>query len=258
MRLIGVETRVVIAIASGRDDFIPVAMTDEAQAVDAPLALARAFLTLCGRTGARRMDQLVRSLGAAEIARAAGLAIDHPLYSLPARITEAEDVIGFRDSFIGIAARFGRLDADQLDLLASLAPGALRLTPWRSILLPGANLKVLDALETAGLIVSPDDPRLAIAACPGRPACASAQIDTRFAADALAPFARLWAEKSIAMHISGCSKGCASALPAPVTLVGRDGGFDIVLNGRADAEPVYRGLDLPHVIAAISTGKTSL
>jgi precorrin-3B synthase len=53
------------------------------------------------------------------------------------------------------------------------------------------------------------------------------------------------------MHISGCSKGCASAAPAPLTLVGRDGAYDLVFNGRADAEPAQSGLDLPQLLAAI-------
>jgi precorrin-3B synthase len=254
VRLIGINGLMVIAVASGRGEYVPIAWTNEAQAGDAALALARAFLTLSGRIPARRMDQLVQAVGAAEIARAAGFAHTDSLPSLPARIAEASDVIGAHASFIGAAAPFGRLDAGQLDLLASLAPNGLRLAPWRCVLLPGAAAEALAPLECAGLIVSADDTRLAIAACPGRPACGSAQIDTRLAAEALAPLARRWAEKGIALHISGCSKGCASPAPAPVTLVGREGAFDIVLNGRADAAPAYQGLAL-HDVRSILSGE---
>ena len=44
------------------------------------------------------------------------------------------------------------------------------------------------------------------------------------------------------MHVSGCAKGCAHARAAAVTLVGRDGRYDMVLDGRAANEPVLADL----------------
>lgn len=44
------------------------------------------------------------------------------------------------------------------------------------------------------------------------------------------------------MHISGCDKGCAHPGPADVTLVGRDGKFDLVRNGAAWDRPDETGL----------------
>ncbi|WP_026595391.1 precorrin-3B synthase [Methyloferula stellata] len=251
IRLAGHDGHVVLALANGAGASTPVALTDRPGAIDAALALALAFLKLRGAVSARRMTDLVQAIGAAEVARAAGFALDAPLPSLALRATEAQDIIGPREGFIGVAAPFGRLHADQLDLLASLAPNGLRLTPWRCILLPGTKPEALELSERAGLIVSPEDARLAIVACPGHPSCAAAQIDTRRAAEALAPLARAFSPKGIAMHISGCSKGCASALPAQIALAGRDGAYDLIFNGRADAEPTLRGLDLARMLAAL-------
>jgi len=197
------------------------------------------------------MDQLVQTAGAVAVAEAAGLTFDASLPVLPLRITDAQDVIGSHEGFIGLAAPFGRLHAGQLEKLAAIAQGGLRLTPWRTILLPGRTAEQPATLEDLGLIASPDDARLAIVACPGQPACRSAQIDTRGAAQVLAPLARQLMPEGRALHISGCSKGCASAAPSPITLVGHNGLYELVADGRADGVPIARGLDLQQVLTAL-------
>jgi precorrin-3B synthase len=92
------------------------------------------------------------------------------------------------------------------------------------------------AAEQLGFIVRAGDPRRRIAACPGAPACASGFIDTRRFAAALAPqLAGL--RDGIAVHVSGCAKGCAHPAPAPLTVVGGADGCGIVRNGTARAAP---------------------
>jgi len=44
------------------------------------------------------------------------------------------------------------------------------------------------------------------------------------------------------LHVSGCEKGCARPRKADVTLVGRDGGFDLVRGGKPGDVPARRGL----------------
>jgi precorrin-3B synthase len=251
IRLISFDGCVLVSIASGPGLATPIALVKLYEAPEAAVALACAFLRLCGKASARRMDQLVQTIGVVEIASAAGFAVDGSLPLRPHRVTDVQDVIGVHDGFIGIAAPYGRLHANQMDVLASWAPHSLRLTPWRSVLLPGADALALKSLERAGLIVSPDDARLAIVACPGQPACGSAQIDTRLAAETLAPLARAYAPKGVTLHISGCSKGCARAAPTALTLVGRDGSFDMIFDGKADGEPVLHNMDLSHSLEAI-------
>jgi precorrin-3B synthase len=107
---------------------------------------------------------------------------------------------------------------------------------------------LVDALLRLGeaCIATPSDPRLAIVACPGRPACASASVATR--ADA-ARLAALGLPGTI--HVSGCAKGCARSSPAVVTLVGEGGRYGIVRHGRAGDEPRERCLTIKQVVAAL-------
>ena len=143
--------------------------------------------------------------------------------------------------FIAIGKPFGRWQAAEWRALALAAlhhagPQAeLRLTPWRDVLIPlpeTANAEALAAQAAAlGGILNPADSRLKIAACPGRPACASATTVTQ--SDALAFAELLPAAPGIVLHVSGCAKGCARAQKSPVTLVARDGLYDLVLDGNA-------------------------
>ena len=113
----------------------------------------------------------------------------------------------------------------------------LRLSPSRGIALPGivrADLPALAAdVHAAGLIVDPDDPRLAVAACPGRPACGRATTDTHADAARLAAAARALIASGAAIHVSGCPKGCAHAGAADLTLVGEAGAYRVVVRGSA-------------------------
>jgi precorrin-3B synthase len=143
---------------------------------------------------------------------------------------------------------FGATNAAALRALAALAEahgdGLLRLTPWRAFVMAGAIQAA--AIEAAGLIADPADPRLAIAACAGRPACASAYADTR--ADA-ARLARLRPGREV--HLSGCTKGCAHSGPAAITLVARLDGYALVRNGTAGDNPERTGLTLDHISGLI-------
>ncbi len=219
------------------------AILDPADAVAAVLRLAHAFVRLAG--GERRMRALVHARGEAAVFAAAGLA---PRAALPARPSPSP--IGFTayapgEGAGGAGLPFGAITARGLAALASLAErfgeAALRLTPWRAVMLarvPRADAGALGAaLDALGLITSGEDPRLRVAACAGQPGCASATVATRALAAALAtPSLRG------VVHVSGCSKGCAHPGPAPVTLVGRDGRFDLVRQGRAGDAP-DRGAD---------------
>ncbi|MDA7966404.1 cobalamin biosynthesis protein CobG [Ruegeria sp.] len=129
-------------------------------------------------------------------------------------------------------AAFGQLPARALaELIETSGAAALRVTPWRLILLEGGAALSADAFVTDGT-----DPLMTTDACPGAPLCPQAQIATRDTARALAP------RVSGGLHVSGCAKGCARMGPADVTLVGCNGRFDLVKHGRAGDEPCQRGL----------------
>jgi sulfite reductase beta subunit-like hemoprotein len=132
--------------------------------------------------------------------------------------------------------------------------GELRLTPWRAVLLPGVDAQAAQeilAQADARIITDPSDARLAVIACPGGPACASAQAPTQEDALALAPLARALAPSGVALHVSGCAKGCARPAPTPVTLTARAGLYDLIAAGRASDAAALSGLDLDACRAAL-------
>lgn len=131
-----------------------------------------------------------------------------------------------------LGAAFGLLDATALAHLAGL--GALRLTPWRMLLLERAR----QLPELPGLILHPGDPLLRVEACTGAPGCPQAHAATRSLARALAPNVPAGRR----LHVSGCAKGCAHPGRADLTLVATPGGFDLIRNGRAQDAPHRRGL----------------
>jgi len=129
-------------------------------------------------------------------------------------------------------AVFGQLPARRLyGLIEDTGASALRVTPWRLFLLEGGA-----AIPASAFVTNGADPLMTTDACPGAPFCPQAQAETREIARALAPHV------TGSLHVSGCAKGCARMGDADVTLVGRDGRFDLVKNGRAGDEPCQRGL----------------
>jgi precorrin-3B synthase len=151
--------------------------------------------------------------------------------------------IGDVGSGFGVGVAFGQLDAAVLRGLALLAADSLLfLTPWRSVMVTHAPAGSLGA----SLITDPKDIRLSISACIGMQGCEQATVDTLDDAAALAASGRLG---GTSVHVSGCSKGCAHRGPAALTLVGENGRYNVVRNGRANEEPVLRGLSFEKLLA---------
>lgn len=138
--------------------------------------------------------------------------------------------------------------------------GELRLTPWRAILLPGVE-PVQGAALLEGwagrFVVRHGDARLAVAACPGAPACGNGTTSTHDDALMLSDIAREIAPHGVTVHVSGCAKGCAHRERAAITLVGRDGLYDLVRNGRAQDEPAVPGLSIREVINHLAASTSS-
>lgn len=131
---------------------------------------------------------------------------------------------------LGVA--FGSMSEAALrGLLDQTGAEQIVLTPWRMMLLPGVT-----EARRPGFVTQPGGRLLSTHACPGAPGCASATVQTRALALALAEKAKG------SLHVSGCAKGCALPRAADVTLVGRDGAFDLVRGGASWDEPARRGL----------------
>lgn len=202
-----------VALASGKE-------------VDALIALARWFATS----------------GGAEAGRMARHAIALPDWasgnSLPASPT-ARIAPGRHDLGMAYCLPFGRVEARILAGMMETPPaGAVRITPWRVLLLEGAP-----AVRLEGLLSDPADPLLRAEACPGAPYCPQASVETRDLARRLAPYVEG------RLHVSGCAKGCADPRAADVTLTGRDGLFDLSLNAPAGALAFRSALGPAEILA---------
>ena len=236
------------------------ALIDAADLADVAVRLAVAFMNEARDCEAplRRMGALVAMRGAAGLWRAAGLAPTHqtPRAFMPPQPL-GHHTLGV-SGFLGLGLAFGRLSAGDLAWLADMAQthgsGEMRLTPWRAILLPGVGVlaaqRILSQASDA-FITDPTDARLAVIACAGAPACASAQSPTQDDALALAPLARALSPAGVTLHVSGCPKGCARPHATAVTLVARAGLYDLITQGRASDIPSQRGLDLTACRAAL-------
>jgi precorrin-3B synthase len=214
--------------AAGR----PVA--DAGEAVALALAIARWFLA-SGGVGPDGRGRMARHLAVRFLPEAlAGDLLPNSAAPPPRP--------GLREGGTLAAAAFGQLDTRALRALAASGAPVLRVTPWRMVFLPHTT----GLAQTDGLIFSPSDPRLAVTACTGAPGCPQATVETRALAAALAPRLR----QDTRLHVSGCAKGCAHPGPAALTLVGRDGAFDLVVDGAPWDEPRQRGID-PRDVAAL-------
>ncbi|MDP4022151.1 precorrin-3B synthase [Methylobacterium sp. NEAU 140] len=163
---------------------------------------------------------------------------------------------------LALDAPFGRCTADALDRLADVAAtlGAaeIRLSPTRGFVLltaDAARAASVLAERADAFVTAPDDPRRAVAACTGAPACASGTTPTLIDADRIAREFRPLAARGLSAHVSGCAKGCARPAPADLTLVGRDGRYGVLVGGAPGDAP---GFHLPIEAALERIGKAAI
>lgn len=137
---------------------------------------------------------------------------------------------------------FGQIDARLLAALAA-RPGAaaIRLTPWRMLLVEG-----IDCVPIEGLATEPASALMRIDACAGAPACPQATVETRAIARRIAP-----GLAGRRLHVSGCGKGCAQPRASAIVATGHDGRFDLAFDARAGDSPVATGLDPDQLLARL-------
>ncbi|KIC26090.1 MULTISPECIES: precorrin-3B synthase [unclassified Leisingera] len=217
----------LILRADGAEIGLPV--TRES-AVPEALALARWFLKQGGAPEGRgRMHRLIARRGppaahAAPVARTAFIA-------KPGTVSAGTLA----------ALEFGQMPAATLAQLAG--HGDIRLTPWRALLVEGAE----SLPPLPGLILDATDPRLQVVACTGAPGCLQALSATRDLARDLAPHV----PSGTKLHISGCTKGCACPGTAPLTLTATgENEFSLIRNGTAADQPLKTRLSADALRAA--------
>ena len=130
-----------------------------------------------------------------------------------------------RASSAVLIAALGRLTSAQLTWVAEQIPGRhARITPWRSIVLPGLSdaTGVLRAAAGLGFGVDDASPWLRVTACAGRPGCASALADVQ--ADAGA-FAARWPGRLV--HVSGCARHCGRPAATEIDVTATSEGYHV-------------------------------
>jgi precorrin-3B synthase len=165
------------------------------------------------------------------------------------RVTRAGDAVGLHalksGTALGIGLAFGHAQAEALAELALFAKqsGAEWAcpAPGRALLVgplgQSAPATLKRTAEQLGFVVEAYDPRRRIAACPGAPHCMHGLIAARALAAEIARDVSLPEGDGIALHVSGCAKGCAHPSPAPLTIVGTEQGCGIIRDGTARAAP---------------------
>ena len=198
----------------------------ESRAMDA-LAEMAAWFAASGGSSAGRMGRLLRQNSPARVRLPEEWQRCAPRGPGPAR--HPGPLPGGR--LLGVP--FGSMDAGALaDVMQRSGARALRLMTGRLLCLLGGECEV----PAPGFVTTPGSPLLAAHACPGAPFCPQATVATRALAARLAP------EVDGTLHVSGCAKGCALPRAAKITLVGRDGAFDLVRDGAPWDPPSRTGL----------------
>ena len=208
------------------------------QAAQTALGLAQWFVQTGGiqPDGRGRMAQHLAQI----LAQGAALPLAFTAHPVPAAAPYTPH-IGLYAQGALVGFEFGQMQAQTLAALAALGP--LRITPWRMVLIEGAQ----SMPDLPHLITDPDDPMLRVIACTGAPACTQAHGPTRDLARHLAAHIA----QGQLCHISGCAKGCAHPSAAALTLTATPKGFDLVLQGRAGDIPQQAALAPDQILQAI-------
>jgi ferredoxin-nitrite reductase len=140
--------------------------------------------------------------------------------------------------YLGIALPLGRLEIHQLrslaDLVDTYGSSTLRLTPWRSLLIPDIPSSQLSSLrqelEQLELCSTKHSIWGGMMACSGNTGCAASATNTQADAMTLATAIErnFKLDSPLSIHFSGCPKSCADHGSSDMTLVGGmiEGGLD--------------------------------
>ncbi len=166
-------------------------------------------------------------------------------------------------NWIGVALPVGKLTADQMRGIASLAgrhgDGDIRLTVWQNLLISGvpdaAVAAVVDGVSALGLSTAATSLQAGLVACTGATGCKFAAAHTKEDALRIAEHVdgRLTLDQPVNVHLTGCHHSCAQHYIGDIGLIGakvpvnEEGdtveGYDIVVGGGfADAARIGRML----------------
>ena len=254
IRLVGIGPGRVALCLGDRLWRGPIPVTDAAEVVATILS---AFAAL--RAGTPDQIRRLRDLSPEALASLSALPeAAAPAPRMPPRRAGLFALEGDRFAAL-VGLPFGRCDAETLDRLgAAQAKADIRLSPWRGLAFRDLDRTGAEALlrlaGDLGLITQDDAPRLSVQACAGSPACSRAEAPTMADAARLADAAADLLAQGVTLHVSGCVKACAHPAAADLTLVGRDGRYDVVPGGTTRDKPVAT-LDLSALLTRLQPGQ---
>ncbi len=244
----------------GAEDSSTIASSDDV--IEVTRLLAMAFVELAKNDASfRRMRDAVGRLGGTAIFTMAGLNAAVPSTERDVEKPMSAGVLtrGGGIFAVGVGLPFGRIVAAQLHALCDAAVDAdasvVHASTGRILVFPVSDARaasqLLHSAKLAKLITEASDIRLAMDVCPGAPACRNASTDTRRDAQRFADtFSGSLGDRSV--HVSGCEKGCARRSSASFTFVGRDGHYELILDGSAGAAQTNEIVRADGIAAAIS------
>jgi precorrin-3B synthase len=192
-------------LLAGRDTGIRVA-----EPVEAILTAAREFLALRGT--AWRLTELGDDVHT--ITTRLGTPGEERVALRPAEALPP----GPAGNVLVVGAPLGRLSAAQC---AALLGMRLRLTPWRSLVVPA--LAAAERLAGVGLITDPLSPWHGVTACTGRPGCAKSLADVRADSARWIP----GRTGALPVHWSGCERRCGRPAGRAVDIVATADGYEV-------------------------------
>ncbi|MGC4939710.1 precorrin-3B synthase [Kribbella sp. DT2] len=113
----------------------------------------------------------------------------------------------------------GSLGPEQAAVLAEA--GRLRVTPWRSVVVVGADA---DRLQQTGLVVDSESPWNRVTACAGKPGCGKALADVRRDARRVTP---ALPKNQRPVHWSGCERRCGQPAGDFVDVLALTDGYSV-------------------------------
>ncbi len=269
-----------IMVSVANPDFLAISLDGNCDAhalvckndvVDAITRVAAVFLEMrASDPTIGRMRDAVSRRGSVMIYAAAGLAsCALPAASCGAICDVHVGLLSNSDRIfaVGVGLPFGRAGATDLAALCEAARRAgaevVHTSPQRALVFPvddarRASLLLSEAL-TLGLITESGDLRRAIDVCPGAPACRNGTTETRRDAQNLVDVLQEALAALPSLHISGCEKGCARRGAAALTLVARDGRYDVICNDCPSGSIALAGVappDLPQAVARFIRERT--
>ncbi|WP_441248907.1 hypothetical protein [Kitasatospora sp. McL0602] len=139
--------------------------------------------------------------------------------------------VGVLPGGLSVGLQFGRVSAAQWRSLADASAGSLRVTPWRTVVLPGAAPERLAELAAAGLRTTPGTAWERASACTGAPGCAKSLADVR--ADATSALDASHGGGLLPVHWSGCERRCGHPAGEWVDVLATGQGYRVAVVGAA-------------------------